>query len=144
MKIKKYLLYGLLGICLEIFWTGFESLLHSDYTMEGTTYIWMFFIYGLAVFLEPVHDKIREYNTIVRGLIYMFLIYSGEFITGFALQKLIGKCPWYYADNGSIYGIITLYFIPVWFSLGLIFERVHDFFNAQDWVNEETFNRHIE
>ncbi|MPW26673.1 hypothetical protein GC105_12825 [Alkalibaculum sp. M08DMB] len=125
--LHKYAIYGLLGICLEIFWTGFCSLLASDITMAGYSSIWMFFIYGLAVFLEPVHNEIREHNIIVRGSIYMVIIFAIEFITGFILNLILGACPWNYTGQGSVYGLITLYFIPVWFFTGLLFEKAHDF-----------------
>lgn len=124
--LRRYTIYGLLGICLEIFWTGLDSLLKSDYTLEGKTYIWMFFIYGLAVFLEPIHNKIRHYNIVIRGIIYMVLIFSIEFFTGLLLKLLLGVCPWNYTDRGAIIGIITLHFIPVWFGAGLLFEKIHD------------------
>jgi hypothetical protein len=143
-NLRKYIIYGLLGICMEIFWTGLGSLIQNDYTMEGRTYIWMFFIYGSAIFLEPIHDRLRDYNFVVRGFIYMFLIYGVEFISGLLIQTIIGECPWYYTDAGSIGGIITLFFIPVWFSLGLILERVHDFLNTIDWISEENYDRHLE
>lgn len=125
--LYKYAIYGSLGICLEIFWTGFRSLMNQDYTMEGRTYIWMFFIYGLAVFLEPIHDRIRDQNFILRGFLYMVLIFITEFFTGLLLRTIIGKCPWNYTGNGSINGLITLSFIPLWFGLGLLLEKVHDF-----------------
>lgn len=126
----KYMIYGLLGICLEIFWTGFHSLLYADYTMEGRTYIWMFFIYGLAVFMEPIQDKLKGDNIFYRGTIYMLLIFFVELAAGLLLRSLIGKCPWNYGALGFLYGIITPYYIPVWFVLGLLFERVHDFLDS--------------
>jgi len=124
--LSKYIIYGLIGICLEIFWTGLESLMQNNLTLEGTTYIWMFFIYGLAVFLEPFHEKIRDYNPLIRGSLYMIIIYCIELVTGLFLKITLGNCPWNYAGNGIILSIITPRFIPVWFTLGLIFERVHD------------------
>lgn len=135
--LRKYIIYGLLGICLEVFWTGSKSLVNADYTMEGRTYIWMFFIYGLAVFLEPIHNKIRGQNLILRGIIYMVLIYIAEFITGWVLRELIGVCPWNYVGNGSINGLITLSFAPLWFALGLFLEKVHDFLNTFDFTSDK-------
>ena len=131
--LRKYIIYGLLGICLEIFWTGLESLLKNDYTMVGKTYIWMFFIYGLGAFLEPVHNKIRTYNILFRGIIYMLIIFCIEFITGLILKHLIGVCPWHYRGAGSFYGIISLSFIPIWFCTGLLFEKVHDFLDKMSY-----------
>ncbi|OPJ62392.1 putative ABC transporter permease [Clostridium oryzae] len=126
MKIR-YIIYGLLGICLEVFWTGLASLISQNITMEGRTYVWMFFIYGLGVLLEPVHNRIRKLPVILRGGIYTILIFFIEYSTGLLLRIVIGKCPWDYSGNYySINGLITLTFIPVWFLAGLLFERVHD------------------
>lgn len=126
--LYKYIAYGTLGLALEIFYTGFTSFLKGDFTLEGKSYIWMFFIYGLAVFIEPIHDRIRDKNFIIRGLIYMVLIYIVELITGSILTLLVGKCPWDYTgiEDKSINSIISIYFIPIWFVLGLILEKVHD------------------
>lgn len=125
--LYKYIIYGLLGICLEVLFSGVVSIVNKDLVMEASTSIWMFFIYGLAVFLEPIHDKIRNQNIIVRGIIYTILIYYVELLTGSLIQNLIGQCPWYYPYNATLNGIITLYFAPIWFTLGLLYERVHDY-----------------
>lgn len=125
MFLRRYIIYGLIGICLEIFWTGLESLLNKNYTMEAKTSVWMFFIYGLAVFFEPIHHKIKGLNPMIRGSLYMIIIYTVEFLTGGVLKIILGVCPWNYADWGSIYGLITLSFMPVWSALGFIFERIH-------------------
>lgn len=135
--LYKYVVYGSLGICLEIFWTGFRSLINQDYTMEGRTYIWMFFIYGLAIFLEPIHERIRGQNLILRGFIYMILIYIVEFLTGLLLRAFIGQCPWNYTGNGSIDGLITISFVPLWFGLGLLLEKVHDFLNSLHFIRDK-------
>lgn len=125
--LKRYIIYGLIGWCAEVFWTGFGSLLKGDPRMEGWTYIWMFFIYGLAVFLEPVHNKIRNHSAIVRGGIYMLLIFSIEYFTGWFLETTITVCPWDYTGNPfSIHGYIRLDYAPVWFIAGLLFEKIHD------------------
>jgi uncharacterized membrane protein len=127
---KKFLIYGLIGWCAEVFWTGLGSLMKGDVKLAAFTYIWMFPIYGMAVFLEDVHDRIRELPTIIRGSIYTILIFAVEYITGMLLKLLIGVCPWDYSGNIlSINGVIRLDFIPVWFFAGLIFERIHDKMN---------------
>lgn len=123
--IYRFFIYGLIGIWLEIFWTGLDSFLQHNYTLKATTYIWMIFIYGLGVFLEPIQDIIKNLNIFIRGSIYMILIYLGEYITGNILKLLLGVCPWNYTDVYSINGIITLSFVPLWFIVGILFEKVH-------------------
>ncbi len=124
---KRFILYGLIGLCMEVLWTGLFSGIKGDVKLTGQTYIWMFFIYGLAVFLEPIHNKIRHLHLILRGSIYMTLIFLVEFTTGLFLKTVIGVCPWDYTDNPlSLFGLITLTFAPIWFTLGLLFEKLHD------------------
>jgi uncharacterized membrane protein len=124
---KRFVIYGLIGWCTEVIWTGLGSLVKGDVTLSSFTSIWMFFIYGLAVFLEKVHHRIRHMNTVLRGGIYMIIIFSIEYSTGLILRILIGECPWDYSSSPfSVNGIIRLDYSPVWFAAGLIFERIHD------------------
>ncbi len=123
-----YIIYGLLGLLLETIWTGLGSLLSGNYKLTGYTYLWMFFIYGLGIIFEPIHDRIRNKNFLIRGLIWAFLIFAVEFTTGYLLELLIGSCPWNYGRDTkySLYGYIRLDFLPIWFVVGLAFEKLHD------------------
>jgi uncharacterized membrane protein len=124
---KKFIIYGLIGWCAEVFWTGLGSLLEGDVRLSSFTYLWMFPIYGLAVFLEPIHDRIRHLSIIIRGGVYSILIISVEFCTGLLLKVLMGASPWDYSENPlSFYGVIRWDFLIVWFFAGLIFEKIHD------------------
>lgn len=124
---KRYIIYGALGWCLEVFWTGLGSLMQGDVKLTSQTYIWMFFIYGLAVLLEPLHNRIRNWPIIARGGVYALVIFSIEFSTGFLLRIILGVCPWDYSDSPfSIMGLIRLDFTPWWAIAGLLFEKVHD------------------
>lgn len=125
----RFLVYGLLGWTMEILWTGFGSLLEGDLRMRGFSYLWMFPIYGFAVLLEPVHDKIRNYPWIIRGFVWTLLIFGVEFATGMTIKALTGMVPWDYtgASRYAVMGVIRLDYAPVWFGVGLIFERVHDY-----------------
>lgn len=68
--------------------------------------------------ISPVALKLRH------GLIYMVLIYTGEYIAGsFLMAK--GLCPWDYSQwPDQIHGVIRLAFIPFWFGTGLLFESL--------------------
>lgn len=127
MRIVRFVQYGLIGWCAEVFWTGLGSLYCGDVTLQGRTYLWMFFIYGLAILLEPIHDRIRHCPVIFRGGVYTLAIFFTEYLTGWLLKSIIGVCPWNYGNGPfSINGIITLTYIPVWFIVGLLFEKLHD------------------
>lgn len=57
----------------------------------------------------------------------MVVIFDVEYISGGLLKLLLGTCPWDYSKCvHSINGLIRLDFIPVWFTVGLLFEKVHD------------------
>lgn len=133
--ITHYIIYGLAGLLIEILWTGIGSLFLGNYALTGHTYIWMFFIYGLGVFLEPIHDKIREYNILIRGFIWVFLIYIIEYSTGYLLQILIGYCPWDYSTQTRYHlnGFIRFDYFPAWFVVGLLFERFHDYLDKLEY-----------
>ena len=125
--VKRFVIYGLLGLCAEVLWTGLGSMIHGDMRLISSTCIWMFPIYGLAVFLEPIHNRIRHLSIFIRGGVYMVLIFAAEFTSGLLLKELLGACPWNYKNEFlSIYNLITLRYIPVWFSFGIIFEKIHD------------------
>ncbi|NLP45166.1 MAG: hypothetical protein GX351_11145 [Peptococcaceae bacterium] len=123
--IKRFLFYGLLGWWLEIIWTGLESLINGDLRLMGFTNLWMFLIYGLAVFLEPLHDIIVDWRWPLRGLVWLAVIWGIEYLSGLLLLNILGVYPWRYTDPLAINGFITLAFAPVWFTAGLLFEKVH-------------------
>ncbi|MCM1564775.1 MAG: hypothetical protein FNP40_15660 [Dehalobacter sp. 4CP] len=123
--LKRYLIYGLMGWSLEIIWTGLDSLIHGDFRLMGFTNLWMFFIYGSAAILEPLHDLISGWRWPLRGLVWLTAIWGIEYFSGLFLLKILGVYPWRYTDPLAINGLITLSYAPVWFIGGLLFERVH-------------------
>ncbi|MTI81805.1 MAG: hypothetical protein FH758_13190 [Firmicutes bacterium] len=127
MKIR-FLIYGLLGWGLEVFYTGFESALRGDPRLTSQTYLWMFPIYGLAVFLEPLHNAIRKYPWFIRGIVWVPVIFILEYSTGGVIRLITGFSPWDYTGTSpwQINGLIRLDMAPLWFITGLIFELVHD------------------
>jgi len=124
----RFILYGLLGVALEIIWTGLGSLFKGDFAMQGFSYLWMFPIYGGAVFLEPVHNRIRDLVWYFRGGIWAAVIFSIEFLSGLIINLTVGLVPWDYSGSSvySVAGLIRLDYAPVWFVLGLLFEKAHD------------------
>lgn len=115
---------GLIGLCIEILFTGCDSALHHDYRMTGHSSILMFPIYGAAALIEPVSRILKKQNTFIRGTVYMIGIFAAEFTSGKLLRKR-GICPWDYSrEPTNIQGLIRLDYAPLWFLVGLLFERV--------------------
>ena len=122
-----FIIYGLLGWCLEIIWTGIGSLLERDVRLTARTYLWMFPIYGMVVLFEPVHDAIRHWPFWERGIVWMALSFTVEYSAGLALSRLIGRPPWDYSHAAlNVNGLIRLDYAPAWFVAGFLFEQIHD------------------
>ncbi len=117
---------------MEVFWTGLGSLLQGDVRLQGVSYLWMFPIYGLAVFLEPLHDRVRYVQWYLRGSLWVLVIFTVEAFTGYVIKFLTGTIPWdYSASSYNIAGLIRLDYAPVWFLVGLGFETLHDFLRTR-------------
>lgn len=124
--IWRFLIYGLVGWVLEIIWTGLHSFLKKDFSLISHTSLWMFPIYGLAVFLEPICSAMAGFPLVIRGGVYMCCIFLAEYITGWGLQKTVGVCPWDYSDSRfQVNGLIRLDYAPAWFVVGLLFEKLY-------------------
>lgn len=121
--ITRFFLYGIAGWIIEILWTAAASLKRGDKRMIGYTSLWMMPIYGSAVMFEPLYGIIYVLPVFIRGLIYMTCIFAAEFLSGFALEEIIGSCPWDYSSaRYNVCGLIRLDYAPCWFAVGLLFE----------------------
>jgi uncharacterized membrane protein len=126
----RFILYGLGGWCGEVVFTALtDSVPRRDWRLLGTTYLWMFPIYGLiAVFYEPVHDLIRDFPLLIRALIWSLGFTTVELITGWLITRVTGRCPWDYSGKRfAINAYIRWDFFIVWALIGLALEPVHDF-----------------
>lgn len=122
--IHNYIHCGLLGWFLEIAFTSFHAFRRRDYRLPGTTSVWMFPIYGMAAFLEPLSRLLRRRSFVLRGSVYTFLIFLGEYLTGSFLRRRC-LCPWNYENSKwNFRGLIRLDYAPYWFLSGLLFERL--------------------
>ena len=116
---------GLLGWCMECLWTGLDSIRSGkDRELTCHTSIWMFPIYGAASLLTPICKILKNTNAFIRGGIYTILIFLTEFFTGSLLKKF-QACPWDYSKSKlNVKGVIRLDYAPLWFLMGLFYERV--------------------
>lgn len=121
-NICTFLKCGSYGILLECMYTGIISFLSGDYTLTSETSLWMFPIYGLAVFIIPLRKALYKRNFFIRAFIYAFLIMTIEYITGSLLMS-IHCCPWNYSKKRlNFQSVIRLDYFPLWMAAGLIFE----------------------
>lgn len=122
--IRNFMRCGLTGWCMEIIFTALDSLRRRDFRLQGNTSIWMFPIYGCAALFAPIYRLLRHKPTWVRGLTYMSLIFSGEYLSGSFLSKH-AMCPWDYSRSRfHIKRVIRLDYAPIWFGVGLLFEKI--------------------
>lgn len=110
---------------MEVLWTGVGSLTGGDLRLIGYSNIWMFFIYGCAVFLEFIHDIIGRWHWLLRGCLWMVIIWGMEYTSGVILYAVLQVHPWLYTGPYAVDGLVTLDFAPAWFAAGLVFERIH-------------------
>ncbi len=125
IKLSKFITCGAFGWCLECFWTGLHSIQkRTDKRFLCQTSVWMFPIYSMAAFIEPIGKLMKGKSFLFRGSIYTICIYTMEFFTGTLLKKH-HACPWdYSAAKTNIKGVIRLDFAPLWFLTGLAYERL--------------------
>ncbi|CDE46050.1 putative uncharacterized protein [Clostridium sp. CAG:411] len=123
--LKRFILCGFAGWCLECFWTGLGSIITaSDKTLPCRTSVWMFPIYGTAMLIVPISKRLKGKSILIRGGIYTILIFLVEFITG-SILSFFHLCPWDYSQaKFQIHGLIRLDYAPVWFLTGLFFEKL--------------------
>ena len=123
--IIRFVIYGALGCLMEVLWTGLCSLIGKDLKLSSKTSLWMFFIYGMVIFLEPLFRLVSPLNFLLRGLIYAALIMTGEFFTGTILQRA-RACPWDYSHSRfNVRGVIRFDYLPAWAIAGLVFEQIY-------------------
>ncbi|MBD5393814.1 MAG: hypothetical protein HDR23_02510 [Lachnospiraceae bacterium] len=122
--VKNFLKCGITGWCLEIIYTALNSLRRRQFTLKGTTSLWMFPIYGCASFLAPLFRLMKKLPSRIKGSIYALCIFAGEYLTGRFLKNK-ELCPWTYENcRWRIKDVIRLDFFPNWFLAGLLFERL--------------------
>ncbi|MDO5573127.1 MAG: hypothetical protein Q4G60_04015 [bacterium] len=121
--MKKFIMCGTLGWCLEILFTSIESFRKREMKLKGNTSIWMFPIYGTGILILPLYYLMKRQSPVFRGFVYSIAIFTVEFLSGTFLKKR-AMCPWDYSKSKwNIDGVIRLDYAPVWFLTGLIFEK---------------------
>jgi uncharacterized membrane protein len=121
----RFLIYGGVGWCVEVFFTGLvAAVFERDRSATGQTYLWMHPVYGLSCLaLEQVHGLFAAAPLMARGIAYLAVIYVAEFGFGWALRRILGRCPWDYGTRGiNVLGLIRLDYAPAWLIAAFLFE----------------------
>ncbi len=119
-----FLRCGVTGWCLEILFTALASFRRRNLRLTGTTSLWMFPIYGSVACFRPFFRAMQKRPLFLRGLTYMTMIFSAEFLSGRFLRRR-RLCPWDYSRSRYHIGrVIRLDYAPCWFITGLLFEHL--------------------
>jgi hypothetical protein len=120
--LLRVLLFALLGLVFEVFFTDLGALLHGKIGRNGNTSLFMMLDYGiLGVALGPIAGalKRRQVPLALRAVVYMLGIFFVEYTSG----RLFTACGWTIWDYGglkwNLHGQITLLYAPIWYGLGL-------------------------
>jgi len=131
--IIRSIIFACFGVSAEILFTGLKYNLilpvinkeEIQWGLAGTSYVWMFFIYGSIPFIFPlIYNKIKNINILLRATIYAIICLSIEYISGFILEILTGSCPWLYTEGLHLNGYIRLDYFPIWMLFGFITEKL--------------------
>lgn len=126
--LEKVIVYGCLGLLIEVFFTGFSSLLSGHKDAVAKTYLWMLPIYGLSALALEGLSEILPWPFYVKAFIYVVFIYFVEGISGWVLKKTTGRIPWDYGiSHWTPMGLINLKYAPYWLLLAMAFDSITTF-----------------
>ena len=130
--IEKAAMYGLLGLAVEIFFTGIASAINGDVTLEGKTYILMVFVWATGMYaLEFAGVWLRKFNWFVRCFAYASVCLSIEFVWGLFFLLTLGVIPWDYTGSSDwvVLGVIRLDYFYFWCVAGALSEPMIKWIN---------------
>lgn len=123
--LEKAVIYGCLGLLIEVFFTGISSLIRKHWDATCKTYLWMGPIYGVtALILEAVSDAIT-WPFYLKAFIYVPIIYGAEGLSAWVLKSIIGRVPWDYGlSHWTPMGFVNFSYLPFWLILALGFDAI--------------------
>ena len=125
LRILNTFLSGIRSSCheseyLKFFTVRFCRMVHGDF-LDRSSFT---FYYGCAAVIAPLSVKLSSFPFFYRGILYTAGFYLVEFISG-SFLKQFGMCPWDYSGVPlQCHGVIRLDYAPLWFTAGLIFEKI--------------------
>lgn len=129
------LLFAVVGLGLEtVFTAALDWKQDPKRHLMGYSSIWYMPLYAVApLFFRWAGPALFGLPLVVRGALYMALIYLCEYAGMLALRRLLGSSPSeasYYKSRWNVQGLIRLDFAPSWFAAGLAFEGFYRWLNA--------------
>ena len=93
--IKRTLIAAGVGISCEVAFTALYNYVETKEThLMGHSYLWMIALYAaIYPMYRQVYPRVSHLHSLYRYLIYMCIIYSGEYLGGRLLRKFIGSAP---------------------------------------------------
>lgn len=122
--------FGMIGILIECFFTGWKSMFMKDVHGTCRTTLSMIPVYGFAgVAMERVHTAALSW--VVSTVLYMLVIYVSELAWGGFFRVVTGKCPWDYGrGRWTPFGLINILYFPFWFITAACFPIVSSFLHS--------------
>ncbi|MFT5859110.1 MAG: hypothetical protein ACI865_001207 [Flavobacteriaceae bacterium] len=100
-----------------------------NWSLPTTIYAWMIPIYGSAFILFRIfYEAAANLGRPIQILIVTVSIFIIEYLSGFLLKKLTGKCPWEYSKGMHIHGFIRLDYAPFWMLFSYLLIVFYEFF----------------
>jgi len=122
-----FLIFSFFGVGIEVIFSSIHDYVRNkDISLKGRSYLWMFPLYGIwGLVIGPLYDLIEVIPFILRGFIYLAVIFAGELSYGYLLKLIIKKCPWEYKGRWTIKGVVNLLYLPFWLIFGYISEMTY-------------------
>lgn len=125
----RFLLFALLGLVMELFFTGLGRLQHGDINMQGHSSPWMMLDYGLlgivTMYLATPMINCRI-PLVFRAIVYMLGIFFIEYTSGMFFTHVLHLDIWNYHNKPyNLHGQIALSFVVPWYLLGLFVEFLY-------------------
>lgn len=125
--MTEFLILGCVGVALEVAFTAaVDPAVREGRRLKGQSYVWMFPIYGLTVpFFRLLWPLVGEWPWAARAPLYVLILFAVEYLTGWLLRRLTGRCPWDYGDaRWGVHGLVRLDYAPAWLGAVTVFEAV--------------------
>lgn len=128
-----FLKFATFGVTVEIIFTAIVENVNRlknnekwQWALQGHSYIWMIPIYGSVAIVAPLlFTPMQDVFILLRLFVYALVILVVEYITGFIIQKITGRCPWHYETGLHVHNLIRIDFIPFWMGFSLLLEFLY-------------------